>query len=188
MVKKKKSRYKQTNGQHWIEVRVKNAQQLFDARDPAPFRERDLDDDFVDYIVAAIRELSGSKLRIVIYIEDSDLKELTLDSIKEAIEADIEYRIDLLNAELNTYFKRVPIVFITSLIALFVCLGISQSIDTTTTHNLNSVVKEGLVIFGWVSVWKPIELLLFDWYPIFEKRRIFLKFKKSEIKIHLGQS
>jgi len=53
---KKKHRYKHAEGKRWIEVRIKSAQQLFDARDPAPFRERDLDDDFVEYILSSVSE------------------------------------------------------------------------------------------------------------------------------------
>ena len=45
-----RKRYRTSGDKSLIEVRVKNAQQLFDVRDPAPFRERDLDDDFVEYI------------------------------------------------------------------------------------------------------------------------------------------
>ena len=55
---KKKHRYKHAEGKRWIEVRVKSSQQLFDARDPAPFRERDLDDDFVEYILSSVREFA----------------------------------------------------------------------------------------------------------------------------------
>jgi hypothetical protein len=39
------------------------------------------------------------------------------------------------------------------------------------------------VIFGWVSIWKPIELLLFDWYPLVEKLRLYRKVLETEIDI-----
>lgn len=51
----RKHRYKHAEGKRWIEVRVKSSQQLFDARDPAPFRDRDLDDDFIEYILSSAR-------------------------------------------------------------------------------------------------------------------------------------
>lgn len=37
---KKKHRYKHAEGKRWVEIRIKNPLQLFDARDPALFRER----------------------------------------------------------------------------------------------------------------------------------------------------
>ncbi len=36
-----------------IDISLRLAEQLFDGRDPAPFRERDLDEDAADYILAA---------------------------------------------------------------------------------------------------------------------------------------
>ncbi len=68
-----KKRYKTSEGKKWIEVRVKSSQQLFDVRDPAPFRERDLDDDFTEYIFASAREFSiSTPLKIVIHIEETE--------------------------------------------------------------------------------------------------------------------
>lgn len=93
---KKKHRYKHAEGKRWIEVRVKSSQQLFDARDPAPFRERDLDDDFVEYILSSVREFAiSSSLKIVIYVEENESKDLPKDSIREAIRSYFAYKIDL---------------------------------------------------------------------------------------------
>jgi hypothetical protein len=44
-----------------IDIRLRGVQQLFDGRDPAPFRERDLDEDAVDYIRAAADEIPASR-------------------------------------------------------------------------------------------------------------------------------
>lgn len=38
-------RYRMEGGQTCIDIKLRNADQLFDGRDPAPFRDRDLDDD-----------------------------------------------------------------------------------------------------------------------------------------------
>ncbi len=50
-------RYRTEGGKTCIDIRLKTAHQLFDGRDPAPFRERDLDENAVDYIVGAFEEL-----------------------------------------------------------------------------------------------------------------------------------
>jgi hypothetical protein len=28
------------------------------------------------------------------------------------------------------------------------------------------VIGEGLIIGGWVAMWRPIEILLYDWWPL----------------------
>jgi hypothetical protein len=50
-------RYRIEDGRSCIDIRLKSSRQLFDGRDPAPFRERDLDEDAIEYIVGAVQEL-----------------------------------------------------------------------------------------------------------------------------------
>lgn len=184
---KKKHRYKNVEGKHWIEIRVKSSQQLFDARDPAPFRERDLDDDFVEYILASVREVSiSSPLKIVIYVEEIETKDLPRDSISEAIRSYFAYQIDLQRGDLKTFMKQAQLFLLIGLFVLGLCIGIAQSLTIPSPPGALGILREGIVIFGWVSVWKPIELILFDWYPLFEKLRVYKKLLETEIDIRFA--
>lgn len=181
---KKKHRYKQSEGKRWIEVRVKSAQQLFDARDPAPFRDRDLDDDFVEYIVSSIREFPiSSSLKIVIYVEENENKDLPRDSIREAIRSFFSYRMDLQRGELKNFIRQAQLFLLIGLVILVSCLGVAQSLTLPNPPGAIGILREGIVIFGWVSIWKPIELILYDWYPLFEKLRFYEKLLGTEIDI-----
>jgi hypothetical protein len=40
-----------------------------------------------------------------------------------------------------------------------------------------------LVIFGWVSIWKPIELILFEWYPLWQQIKLYQKLATLEIDV-----
>ena len=186
---KKKHRYKHAEGKRWIEVRVKSSQQLFDARDPAPFRERDLDDDFVEYVLSSIREFSiSSPLKLVIYVEENETKDLPKDSIREAIRSYFSYRIDLQRGDLKTFMKRAQLFLLIGLFVLVSCIGVAQSLTVPSPPGAIGILREGIVIFGWVSIWKPIELILFDWYPLFEKLRFYKKLLATEIDIRFTSS
>ncbi|MCX6117971.1 MAG: hypothetical protein NT027_10545 [Proteobacteria bacterium] len=179
----RKHRYKHVQGKICIEVRVKTPFQLFDARDPAPFRDRDLDDDFVEYIVSCMREFSyKAPVKILIHIEDNSPKDLTFDAIGEAIQSYWAYQIELFESELKSFFKRAQLFMLIGVVFLVACITVAQSISVPNNHGLLGVLREGIVIFGWVSVWKPIELLLFDWYPLFEKLRLYRKLLKTEVE------
>ncbi|HEY7641706.1 MAG TPA: hypothetical protein VH814_18390 [Steroidobacteraceae bacterium] len=39
----------------------------------------------------------------------------------------------------------------------------------------NAVLSEGLLILGWVAMWKPVEIFLYDWWPEFDKERLFAR-------------
>ena len=61
-------RYRVDAGAHCIDVRLTSIEQLFDNRDPAPFRSRDLDPDLLEYLVAAGEDLlAHGPLRVVLW-------------------------------------------------------------------------------------------------------------------------
>ena len=182
----KKHRYKHVEGKHWIEVRVKSPQQLFDVRDPAPFRERDLDDDFIEYIVSSAMELSSrASLKLVIYIQDSESTGLTKESIREAIYNHLHYQIELNRTLLKRFLKRAQFFLLIGIFILTACLVAAQKIGTDPGGGLE-ILREGLIIFGWVSLWKPIELVLFDWYPLYEKLSLFKNLMMAEIEVRFS--
>lgn len=186
--KDEKDRYKKIDGKRWIEVRVKSPQQLFDARDPAPFRERDLDDAFVEYIFSSVREFAASSpLKIVIYIEENETKDLSRESVREAIRSYFVYKIDIQKGDLNTFMKRAQLFLLIGLLVLASCIGIAQSLTVPNPPGAIGILREGIVIFGWVSIWKPIELILFDWYPIFERLRFYKKLLATEVDIRFSE-
>ncbi|MFN8845952.1 MAG: hypothetical protein ACK5V3_16595 [Bdellovibrionales bacterium] len=178
----KRHRYKHAEGKRWIEVRVKSAQQLFDARDPAPFRDRDLDDDFVEWINSSAREFPiKTPLKIVIHVEEAEKSELSSEAIREAIRSFYAYKIELQRGDLKDFIRRAQIFFAVGILVLVACLAVAQSLPHSEPPGALNILREGLVIFGWVSIWKPIELILFDWYPLFERLRLFKKLENTEI-------
>lgn len=181
----KRDRYRHSEGKRWIEVRIKSTNQLFDVRDPAPFRERDLDDDFVEYILSSVREGSvSSPMKFVIYVEEKEDPQLPKDTIREAIRGHFLYQVILEERNLKQYLKKAQIYFLIGFFVLATCLGIAQEMHVPNAPGYWGVLREGIVIFGWVSIWKPIELILFDWYPLVEKYRYYKKIVSTEIDIH----
>ncbi len=188
-VAKSKPRYRKSEGKHWIEVRVKTTQGLFDHRDPAPFREKDLDEDFVEYIYSALREFPlSTPIKIIIYIEEPETQTISSAAIREAIHAHFSYEISLRRRLMKQYWRRAQLFLLIGLSILALCLGISASLPEPRVPGTASVVREGFIIFGWVSIWKPIEVILFDWYPPFEILRYYKKLCSTDIAIHFGST
>ncbi len=180
-----RKRYRTSGDKSLIEVRVKNAQQLFDVRDPAPFRERDLDDDFVEYISTSVEEIGyNSNLKIVINIGEKEAESIERPVIKEAIRAYLDYQIELKRLHLSKLFRTVRLFLVFGLASLFTCLFVARTIEKRfDPDSFFYVTREGFVILGWVAIWKPFELVLFDWYPVFDKIKLLRKLRDCEIDI-----
>jgi hypothetical protein len=103
---KLKHRYRLIDGRPTIELKLKTPNQLFDERDPAPFRERDLDDDAVQYILSSYRELPGREAKLSLYFAGMGDFEGHSDIIRRAIHSHFEYEGELRHRQLRDILKQ----------------------------------------------------------------------------------
>jgi hypothetical protein len=163
---KRHKRYKKINGKNTIEMNVKTTDHLFDGRDPAPFREKDLDEDAAKYIITSLRELPADQpAQLKIYITQSRKATETDSGLKEAIRKHFAYEAEMKRSERRHIFKVAFRAMIIGLTFLFVCIYLSSFIDPKGSLFL-TYVNEGLHILGWYSMWKPIYFALYEWWPI----------------------
>lgn len=178
-------RYQREDGKIVIEAAVNSSKQLFNERDPAPFRARDLDDDFVEYIVSAVQEFplkTEIKLRIVVLEETEHVVEKSV--IREAIRAHFLYEAGLAQAKLRKRLKTGRIFFLVGLVVLFACVSIATLLGTWLAgSSLGVIIREGFVIIGWVAMWRPIEVILYDWWPVREQRLYLTKIASTNVEI-----
>ena len=54
---------------------------------------------------------------------------------------------------------------------------------------LGQVFREGLLIGGWVAMWRPIEVFLYDWWPIRAEARLFSRLSSMPVRIeYMGRA
>lgn len=182
-------RYRLEEGRACIEIRLKTTQQLFDGRDPAPFRERDLDEDAVDYIVGAAEEIAPAVgLKLVVWISESaDSEPLENAMIVDAIRAHFAYELERLRRRMHEHVREGQIALLVGLAVLVVFLTLAELTVTLPAGHVRQILREGLVITAWVAMWRPLELVLYDWWPLVRKRSLFGRILASEIAIVRGR-
>ncbi len=45
------------------------------------------------------------------------------------------------------------------------------------------MAEEGLLIFGWVTLWEPVYIFIYGWWPIVQKQRIYNKISMMDIEV-----
>ena len=48
---------------------------------------------------------------------------------------------------------------------------------------ISSVMREGLLIVGWVAMWRPVEIFLYDWWPILGDQRLYDHLSRITVRI-----
>lgn len=180
---RKLARYRIRDGKTSIELKLKTPRQLFDERDPAPFRERDLDDDAARYIVNSYKEVKDHHdVKISLYFETLGEFFENPAMIEKAISAFFSFEADAKRRELKDIFRKGFISLLIGFAFLFTCTWFAHSLDNQKDL-LRSMMHEGLFIMGWVAMWQPISIFLYEWWPIREAETIFKKISALEVEI-----
>ncbi len=152
--------------------------------DPFPFRERDLDTEAEAFIVDWARELPrGAALSIVVHLPPDEAATSEAAGLPDAIRGYFALRARALSAELSELFRVGRVSLAIGILVLALCLGIARLIAEPRLENLASLATEGLVILGWVALWRPMEIFLYEWWPIAGQRRLYQRLATASISV-----
>lgn len=73
-----------------------------------------------------------------------------------------------------------------ALVALTVFLTLAELTRFLPAGTFRQILREGLIIIGWVVMWRPLELLLYDWWPLVRQRRLCERVVGAEITVEEG--
>lgn len=172
-------------GEWTIELRVRDARQLFNSFDPSPFREKDLDDDAEEYIVDWARELppEGGFL-IVVHLPAEEAGREGAQQLGEALRNYFSYRSEVFSRDLREHFRLGRRVLAVGLSVLLVCLLAGHLITTYVAAGpVGLFLQESLLIIGWVANWRPAEIFLYGWMPLKRRRDLYRRLAAARLEI-----
>jgi hypothetical protein len=167
-----------------IEIRVDEVAQLFHTLDPFPFRERDLDQEAEEYIVGWARELPADQpFRIVVHFPD---KESQTDLIRDLPEAFSRYfagRAIVVQRDLNELFRIGRRSLAIGVAILIPCLLSAHLVaGLLADAPFRKMVEESFLILGWVANWRPLEIFLYDWWPLARRRDLYRRLSAAMLE------
>jgi hypothetical protein len=150
-----------------IEISLNRLSQLFNSLDPSPFHERDLDQDAEDYIIGSAEEIWHHRpLRLVIHLPADQVPEPDALSLADAVHHFFAYREAHERRQLRLLFREGRIALAIGLTFLFCCVALREVIFSFEHNAASDIFGEGLLIIGWVAMWRPLEIFLYEWVPI----------------------
>jgi ABC-type spermidine/putrescine transport system permease subunit I len=171
-----------------IAIRVRTISQLFNSFDPSPFREKDLDTGVEEFLVGWVRELPpATPFRIVIHLPPEEAAKPEASEIGAAFTHYFHDRGQTSTRELRELLRIGWRSLLIGAAVLIVCL-IASPIAAKTIANVTvaRVVEESLIIVGWVANWRPIEIYLYDWWPIVRRVRLYRRLAAAHVRVKAG--
>ena len=168
-----------------IQIRIGKVSQLFSTLDPFPFYERDLDKDAEEFIVDWARELrTDHAIQIVIHLPTAEAATANAADLCVALNRYFDYRAGIASLDLNELFRVGRRSLAIGISVLAICLAANQLIsDFRKASELIRFAEEGLIILGWVANWRPIEIFLYDWWPIVRRRSLYRRLARAAVTV-----
>jgi hypothetical protein len=154
-----------------IELRLSNPRQLFNTIDPSPFHEKDLDEAAERYIVGAVEDFpDDASLKLVLHLPEEHRQDEVREQLASALRNYFGWRVQETRRDLSHVLRDGRLTLLIGLSFLVFCTVSRQLAVHYTDGFMTTLLDEGLLIIGWVALWRPIQTFLYDWWPV--RRRL----------------
>jgi hypothetical protein len=165
-----------------IEISLRNVNQLFNSMDPSPFLEKDLDHDAEEFLVGWAQEHPREQpLELVLHLQELPLGTEAEHKLRDAVRNYFVYRARLSQMSLRELLRQGRVSLGVGLGFLAALLLASDYLATHAQGTLAGIVQESLSIGGWVAMWRPLQIYLYDWWPIRNRSRLYERMGRMDV-------
>lgn len=167
-------------GSRVIEIQTDRVDSLFEPYDPAPLEHRAISRNADAYVVDRFVELphgKGAELRILLPADQANL----CPSVQTAFRRHFAAAAARQQRLLENYMRDGFIMLAKSVVIAVLLVLASQSLAESTDNRILGKLANGLSLVVWVTMWRPVERLLFDWRPIRSIRDTYRKLAEINV-------
>lgn len=168
---------------HRIELRLDELPQLFNSMDPTPFHHKDLDPDAEEFIESwALEFPQASRFHITVHVgrmPEHDPTEL----VTEAIRNFFTYKAELSRRKVVVLLREGRMSLLIGAAFLSTCLLVADVLTPFAQGTFLKILRESLTIGGWVAMWRPMQIFLYEWWPIARRGRIHRNLGRAQVRV-----
>lgn len=169
-----------------IDLRITELSLLFHAMDPSPPHEKDLDPKVEEFIVSWARAAHrDSQLALQVHVDQPAMPE-QVEMAREAIHEFFRQRSLSATRRLSQLFRVGRTSLLIGVLFLSVVVTVAGLVERALGETqMSALIRESMVIGGWVAMWRPLEIFLYDWWPILAERKLFDRLSVMPVTIAL---
>ncbi|MBW4048605.1 MAG: hypothetical protein HIU89_11925 [Proteobacteria bacterium] len=168
---------------HQIELHIGQLAELFNSMDPSPFHHRDLDRDAEEFLESwALEFPRDSHFRILVHIDNMPEQDPT-PLVAQAVSNYFAYKSTLAKRDLRGLLMVGRTSLVIGLGFLALCLVGADLLSTAQSNTFLRLLNQSLLIGGWVAMWRPLQIFLYDWWPVERKRRIYRNLGHANVHV-----
>jgi hypothetical protein len=173
-----------------IEVHVAELKQLFNSIDPSPFRNKDLDPKAEEFIVGWAKDMPReAPLGLVVDLDRPAGLPDEATVLRGAIHEFFLQRALAFRRCLRELFRVGRTSLVIGIIVLAAAIALGDFLASLMKgYRIGEILRESLTIGGWVSMWRPLEVFLYDWWPIRNEARLSDRLAAMPVRIRYMDS
>jgi hypothetical protein len=111
-------------------------------------------------------------------------------TIVEAVHRHFRHEHEQIQRRLREHLRRGQISLAVGLTMLVVFLALAGFTRSLPSGAFQEILREGFVITGWVAMWRPLDVLFYDWWPLVDERRQIARLLDAlvSIRYEVGQA
>ena len=163
-----------------IDVSVGKIAELFEDFDSAAsYIKKDLDQDFVDYLIESVQEIGRNDFVIRINLPEH-VQEKHRERVRKSMKSYFQY-LELLEwRKLRKMLSKSLLLFGLGMLLLVVSI-ILQGSTELLSDMMQDLVIEGLTVAAWVSLWSSFAILIFEFTGTIADIRIYRRIASREV-------
>jgi hypothetical protein len=168
-----------------IQIHLAEAKQLFNAFDAAPFREKDLDPKAEEFIVDWARELpANTPLNLVVLLDRPAGLPDEAKVLRDAISQYFGMRSQASRQRLKRLLQSGRTSLLIGMLFLAVLFALGEAIESVLEgQRIGELLRVSVAIGGWVAMWRPLEIFLYDWWPLRSERKLYDKLSAMPVRV-----
>jgi hypothetical protein len=132
--------------------------------------------------VSWAREIPGKgELELVIHVSGPPENPSLLGEVEPAVQSHFRYLAEVKEREFRRLMSRGRTSLLIGLAFLGLCMAIGNALNGDDALPL--LVRESLLIGGWVAMWRPLEIFLYDWWEVRDQKRDLERLSRMAVRV-----
>jgi hypothetical protein len=149
-----------------IDVVIRNVEDIYKHYDYISLNGKTLNYELEEYIFKALKSYPLSqKIKLIVRIPE-DSEEYESITLKKNIQEHFAVKVQEVDIFLKQQLKQWTINMLIGTLFLILCLILVEILDKFSHINVIRIMKESLLIVGWVALWEPLTFILFGYQSI----------------------
>ena len=169
---------------HRLQIKVTVLDELFNSLDPAPFFTQELAPAAERYIETWANKFPArSQLHLSIHSKAGPPGGLHGSRIARAVCQHFTSRAQATKNDLKELLWQGRLSMLIGCCFVVLCMLLADLLRTQGSSPFHVIVREGLTIVGWVALWRPIQIFLYDWWPVWRRMQVLTNLARMRVEL-----